>query len=132
VEISSNHKTRLIYDGVCNLCVGAVRFLNAIDRRQVVEYAPYQSLDPKVRRRYAATDRDLQGRMHIIQRNGSILKGADAIGELCQLLAPFRLVCSFFNTPFAERLYDFIAQRRYGFFGCRGSCYVPDAKKNSP
>ena len=115
----------LVYDGVCNFCVGAVRLLNAIDHGRAIEYAPYQSLGPAVRRKYALSDRDLQGRMHIVERNGAVLKGAAALAKVCRLLAPFTVVCSFLDTPLAERLYDFIARRRYRIFGCRESCYIP-------
>ena len=117
-------KPRLVYDGVCNLCIGAVRFLNAIDHSHAIEYAPYQTLDPELREKYALNAAELQGRMHIIREDGSLLKGAAAITEACRFLAPVTFVCGFFNTPLAQRLYDFIARRRYRLFGCRRSCYV--------
>ena len=119
------HKPRLVYDGVCNLCIGAVRFLNAIDHKHAIEYTPYQRLDPEITRRYALSEAELQGRMHMIWRNGSLVRGAAAICEVCKLLVPVTVVCGFFNTPLARRLYDFIARRRYRLFGCSDSCYVP-------
>jgi predicted DCC family thiol-disulfide oxidoreductase YuxK len=122
------HKPRLVYDGVCNLCIGAVRFLNAIDHKHTLQYAPYQQLDPQVTKNYALTEPDLQGRMHIIRPDGSLLKGSAAISEACKLLAPVRVICNFFNTPLAGRVYDFIARRRYTLFGCSDSCYVPGTK----
>jgi predicted DCC family thiol-disulfide oxidoreductase YuxK len=121
-------KPRLVYDGVCNLCIGAVRFLNAIDRKHAIEYAPYQRLDPEVRKRYALSAGELQGRMHLVWRDGSLVRGAAAISEACRLLAPITVVCDLFNTPLATGLYDFIARRRYRLFGCRDSCYVPGVK----
>jgi len=122
---SNAAKPRLIYDGVCNLCAGAVRFLIAIDPKHALEYAPYQKLSPEVREKRALSSSELQGRMHIIQEDGSILRGAAAIAEACRLLAPVVAICDLFNTPFAERVYDFIASKRYRLFGCRDSCYAP-------
>ena len=117
-------RPRLIYDGVCNLCVGAVKFLNIIDHSHTIDYAAYQRLDPEMMKSFQLRVVDLQGRMHLINGDGSLVKGAAAITEACRLLAPVTLVCELFNTPFAKRLYDFIAARRYGLFGCRDSCYA--------
>jgi len=124
-------KPRLIYDGVCNLCTGAVRFLNAIDRKHAVQYAPYQKLDPKERKRYGIKSSEFVGRMHIVRGDGSVVRGAAAIAEACKLLAPIIVICELFNTPAAEKLYDFIARRRYRLFGCRDSCYVPPVRADS-
>jgi len=123
------HKPRLVYDGVCNLCVGAVRFLNAIDHGHVFEYTPYQMLNLEVRKEYELNAQELQGRMHLIQRNGSLLRGAAAISQACRLLAPVTVICELFDTPFAQKLYDFIAGRRYRLFGCRDSCYTPNVNR---
>ena len=37
---------------------------------------------------------------------------------------PFSFICDVFKTSLAQRMYDWIARRRYRVFGCRGSCYV--------
>jgi predicted DCC family thiol-disulfide oxidoreductase YuxK len=113
----------VVYDGICNLCTGAVRFLNLIDRSHTFEYGPFQELGLGVRRRYGMSDREFQGRMHLIRRDGSLISGPVAIKEVCKLLAPFKFVCSLFSTSLAERMYDFIASRRYSLFGCRESCF---------
>jgi len=117
-------KPRLVYDGVCNLCVGVVKFLNLIDRNHAIDYAAYQRLDAETIKRFRLRVVDLQGRMHLIIGDGSLVKGAAAITEACRLLAPVSVICELSNTPFAKRLYDFIAARRYGLFGCRDSCYA--------
>lgn len=114
----------MIYDGVCNLCTGAVRFLNLIDRSHAFEYEPFQELGLGMVRKYGMSDRELQGRMHLIQRDGSLVSGPAAITEVCKRLAPFKLVCSIFSSSLADRIYDFIARRRYSLFGCRESCFV--------
>ena len=124
-------KPRVVYDGICNLCTGAVRFLNLIDRSHTFEYEPFQELGLGVRRKYGMSDREFQGRMHLIQRDGSLISGPAAITEVCKLLAPFKLVCSLFSTSLAERMYDFIASRRYSLFGCRESCFFVRESESS-
>lgn len=118
------NKPRLVYDGVCNLCTGVVRFLNAIDSKHAVEYTPYQKLGTDEMRMYGLSASELEGRIHIIRRDGSLVRGAAAIAEACKLLAPIIVLCELFNTPLAQRLYDCIARRRYSLFGCRDSCYI--------
>jgi len=65
--------------------------------------------------------------MNVIRRNGTVARGAVALAETCKLLAPISVICGLLNNPLAQRVYDFIALRRYRLFGCRDSCYVPAA-----
>ena len=121
---SANQKPRLVYDGVCNLCTGAVSFLHALQGEKLVQYTPFQNLGSDMRRAYGLTDEALQGRMYLIRSDGSLASGPFALVEVCKLLTPFSFLCSLFGTRFAQRLYDWVAQRRYRIFGCRESCYV--------
>ena len=120
-------KPWLIYDGVCNLCTGVVRFLNVIDHKHAIEYVPYQKLELGERKVYGPSILDLRGQMYMVGVDGSMVNGAAAITAICKLFAPIIRLCELFNTPFAQELYDFIARRRYKLFGCRDSCYVPAA-----
>jgi predicted DCC family thiol-disulfide oxidoreductase YuxK len=117
-------KPTLIYDGICNLCTTAVRFLYALDRGWRLEYLPSQELSQPLRDRYGLTQDRLQGQMRLIGRDGSIISGAVAIKEICKLIVPFGFVCNSFGARQAQQLYDWIARRRYRLFGCRGTCYV--------
>lgn len=119
-----NKKPRLIFDGICNLCTTAVRVLYALDRERRVEYVPSQHLSTGARRKYGLSEERLQGQMHLIQQDDSIVSGSAVIAELCELLSPFHIMSGLLRTPQAERLYGWIASRRYRLFGCRDTCYV--------
>lgn len=116
-------KPRLIYDGICNLCTTAACILYALDRGWHFEYVPSQKLSSRVRDRYGLTEELLQGQMHLIRADDSIASGPAAIAEICKLLTPFGVVCTILRTRQAQRLYDWIARRRYRLFGCKGTCY---------
>lgn len=73
---------------------------------------------------YGLTEEVLRGRMYLIRENGSVIGGPFAITEVCKLLTPFGIICDLFKTPIAERMYDWVAKRRYRIFGCRESSYV--------
>ena len=124
-------KPRLVYDGICNLCTGAVRFLNLIDRNNALQYEPFQGLGSRMREKYGLNDRQLQGRMHLIRSDGSLMSGPAAITEICNFLTPFKLICRLFSSSLAERVYNFVASRRYSLFGCRESCFVIGEAKTS-
>ena len=124
VRFHLSGKPRLVYDGVCNLCTNAARFLNVLDRDGQIQYVPSQRLGRAVRAKYGLNEQLLQGQMHLIQTDNSVLSGSSALADVCHLLFPFGAICNLFRTPLAQRLYSWIASRRYRLFGCRDSCYV--------
>ena len=124
VRFHLSGKPRLVYDGVCNLCTNAARFLNAIDRGGRIQYVPSQRLGRAVRAKYGLNEQLLQGQMHLIRTDSSILSGSSALADVCHLLFPFGAICNLFRTRQAQQLYRWIASRRYRLFGCRDSCYV--------
>ncbi len=125
-------KPRLVYDGVCNLCTAAVRFLYTLDKGRIVHYVAYQQLGSRIRRQYGLTADLLQGRMHLISEDGSLASGPIAMTEVCKLLTPFSFICNLFRTRLAQRLYDWVARRRYRVFGCRNTCYVIKPQSSLP
>lgn len=125
--MSSYHfdKPCLVYDGICNLCATAARILYALDHGWRLDYVPCQQLPRSVRVSYGLTNERLQGQMHLIQPDNSIVSGPVAIAEICKLLgAPVSCIRSLLGTHQARRFYDWIARRRYRIFGCRDDCYV--------
>lgn len=123
-RVAQFQKPRLIYDGICNLCVTAVTLLHFLDRSQRIDYVSYQILSSTIRRDYSLTDDQLEGQMHLLMHDGRLLSGSLAIGEVCRLIFPRCFVCNLFGRSQLQRLYVWIAKRRYLLFGCRDSCYA--------
>jgi predicted DCC family thiol-disulfide oxidoreductase YuxK len=117
-------KPCLVYDAMCNLCTTATRILYALDRGWGFKYLPSQQLSQRMRRHYGLTESVLQGQMYVILPDDSILGGSAAMGEICNSLAPFSYISSLLGTSQAQRLYSWIARRRYRLFGCRDTCYA--------
>ena len=118
----------LIYDGVCDLCTGAINFLYALDKGKSVEYVPFQQLNSSVRSKYLLNDELLQGRIYLILQNGSLARGPIAISEVCKLVSPFGFFCNLFKIRLAQLLYDWVATRRYMIFGRRAWCHTVGSK----
>ncbi len=118
---------RLIYDGICNLCTTATRLIHILDRGQLFGYVANQTLSRRFRKKYGLTEAMLQGQMHLIRSDGSIVSGSFVIAEICRALCPFTHVCRLMEFHKVQQLYGWIARRRYALFGCRDSCYVVHA-----
>ncbi len=123
--MSQQPKQILFYDGVCNLCHGAVRFA---DRwaNESVHYASLQSEFAKT----AIGDRvnltDLNTVYYL--KNGKLYKEADAFLHLAtDGKFPFNLVSIFFIVPSFIRnpIYRWVAKNRYKWFGEKTQCEIP-------
>ncbi len=118
-------KPRLIFDGICNLCISAVRILSSLDRSWRINYVPFQWLSMSARARLGLHEELLRGQMHLVRSNYSIVSGPEAVAEICELLTPFGFLCDpLLRTRQAHQLYSWVAKRRYRLFGCRTTCYI--------
>jgi predicted DCC family thiol-disulfide oxidoreductase YuxK len=128
----------LLYDGVCALCNGAVKFMMMRDRLDRFRYAPLQSdLGRDVLARFdihtfpdgvvLLTDA-LTPTEHLYHRS-------DAVAEaLRQLGAPWRVVgktLAILPRRLREWGYGVIARYRYRLFGRYDSCPVPSPEQRS-
>lgn len=117
----------IFFDGVCNLCNGAVQFVITHDKTEYFKFAALQSdfaqamlpdLNLKVKR----------GDSFILVENGKVfeqstaaLRVAKKLGGLWPLLYGFIIVPPLIRNA----VYRFIARNRYKWFGKRESCWIP-------
>lgn len=114
----------VLFDGVCNLCNGLVKFIIRHDRRGVVRFSSLQS-------HFARTilnEKSLETDSVIYLTEEKALIRSDAIlymfrdmGGLWKLLYGFIVVPKFIRDFF----YDLVARNRYRIFGKRETCMVP-------
>jgi predicted DCC family thiol-disulfide oxidoreductase YuxK len=123
----------VLYDGVCGLCDRTVQLLLRADRRGVLTFAPLQGeTAPAILRRHAIGDalqslvliRDpgTDGETAFTRSRAAFRIGA-ALGGLWRVLAWARFVVP---RPLADRAYDFVAARRYRWFGRFDACRLPE------
>jgi predicted DCC family thiol-disulfide oxidoreductase YuxK len=119
----------ILFDGVCNLCAGAVQWVIAHDRRREFRFASLQS--PAGRELIASS------RLHPVPdsvvlvdeagahtRSDAAIRIAQCLGLPWSLLACGRIVPRFFR----DGAYDWLARNRYRWFGKRETCMVPTAE----
>ena len=114
------------FDGVCNLCNGAVNFLLDRDRRGSLRFSTLQGATfARLRAEHPELDGvdsfvlwDGEG-LHL--RSSAALRVLVSLGGLWRACAVGLLM----PRPLRDRLYDFIARHRYRWFGRSDSCRVP-------
>lgn len=121
----------VLFDGVCNLCNGTVRFLLRRDRGGRLRFASLQSPPGESLLAECGYDANPLAGIVVVDAHGchrksdAILRIAAHLGWPYRLLTPTRWV----PQTVRDRLYDFVATHRYGWFGTRDACMRPTADR---
>ncbi len=119
----------LLFDGSCNLCNFWVNFLLAADSKHRLKFAALQSTGGKQLLLQHGYDSNVLESVILIDQAGfytksaAILKVLRLLGGLWRLLYVFVII----PRPIRDFLYNFIARRRYRWFGRRDQCRIPTA-----
>ncbi|MCR6616389.1 thiol-disulfide oxidoreductase DCC family protein [Bacillus velezensis] len=117
----------LLFDGVCNLCSGAVQFIIKCDPAGKISFASLQSDTARELLASEGLPTEQFDSMIFIE-NGRIYKKSAAVLKVSRhLRGAWRLSAVFFAVPrpLRDRAYSFIARRRYKWFGKREACMLP-------
>ncbi|MES2795922.1 MAG: DCC1-like thiol-disulfide oxidoreductase family protein [Bacteroidota bacterium] len=122
------NKPILLFDGVCNLCNGAVDFVIRHEKSSEIRFASIQSEASQSILKALGKDSSEMNTLYVVVNN-SILEKSEAILFLSKFLKKpwsFVQIFKFLPTSFLNIIYDFISKNRYRFFGKRESCRLPD------
>lgn len=117
----------LLFDGVCNLCNGLVRFLVRRDPAGRIRYASLQSEAGQALLARAGLPED-PDTVVLVEGDRAYTKSA-AVVRVAELLGwPYRLlrVARLLPRRLRDAGYDVVAANRYDWFGRRERCMVPD------
>ena len=119
----------LLFDGVCNLCDGAVRFVIANDPAGRFRFAPLQSGAARSVLAGTGVDPDALESLVLVDEGGAVHVGAEAaLGVGDRLRPPWPALAAAARAaprPLREAAYRFVARHRYRVFGTREACRVP-------
>lgn len=128
VPVDPSEHPILLFDGVCNLCAGAVRFAITRDREARLRFASLQSPEgQELLRRHGYEPGTLET-VVLIDAAGAHDRSTAALRLLRQLPAPWRWLgptLLVLPRPLRDAVYGFVARHRYGWFGRRDACLVP-------
>ena len=113
----------VLFDGVCNLCNGFVRFILERDRGGRFRFASLQS---DAARRLLGGDPPAET-MILMEGGKTYRKSAGALRIVRRLRFPWPLLYALVAVPHPLRdlVYDWVAGHRYAWFGRRESCLLP-------
>lgn len=122
-----NPHPTLFFDGVCNLCNGAVQWLILRDRKGLLRFASLQSDLGRRLMQEHGLDPDRLDSL-ILYHEGKLLMKSQAVLQLADLLGwPYRLGLVFRLLPalLRDSIYDWVARNRYRWFGKKEACMLP-------
>ena len=116
-------KIVIYYDGICFVCSSAINALIKMDKNNILYFSPLQSNYAK-----SSINKKFLKEMNsvIVRKNEKVFsKSYAAFVVLRELRSPLRYLFYLVPTFFADFIYDFIAKRRYSWFGKKEECIFP-------
>ncbi len=117
----------VVFDGVCHLCSRSVQFIIERDSESKFRFAPVQSKAGREQLERYAMDPDDVRSFVLIKDDRPFVKSDAAIEIAKELDGGWKLLVLVraVPRPLRDRVYDFIAERRYILFGKRDRCMTP-------
>ncbi len=124
---STDAAPTILFDGVCNLCDGTVRWVIAHDRGEKFRFASLQSRAARGVLEAAGAGDALPDSIVLVEGGRVRTRSDAAIGIARGLGFPWSLACVVALLPRALRdvVYDWVARNRYRWFGRQNACAVP-------
>jgi predicted DCC family thiol-disulfide oxidoreductase YuxK len=117
----------ILFDGVCNVCSGSVRFILPRDRRARFRFASLQS-DAAARLLTACGRPPGSLDSLVLIEDGRCYERSDAVLQIARRLPfPWKLAggLRIIPRPVRDGLYRSFAARRYRWFGKKDACDLP-------
>ena len=121
----------LYFDGVCTMCNAAVDFVIQRDHAAVFRFASLQG--DTARAQLGIVEGQSFGTLVVVdggvrlERSAAVLKIVAALGWPWRALAVFGWV----PVGLRDALYDFVAARRFRWFGRKDACRLPSAAERA-
>ncbi|XP_042500681.1 DCC family protein At1g52590, chloroplastic [Macadamia integrifolia] len=117
----------MLFDGVCNLCNGGVRFVRENDRDRNIRFEALQSESGRKLLRRSGRSPDDISSVVLVEKERSYIK-SDAVLKIMEYInLPFPQIAFFLQfVPMFMRdfVYDNVANNRYSIFGRSDSCEI--------
>lgn len=123
----------VLFDGVCNLCNGAVLFIIKRDKKDRFRFAALESdLGKELLARHNIDPGKIDS-IVLISGDSAFAKAGAALRIAKYLTGLWPLLYSLIIIPkfIADAVYDFIARNRYKWFGKKESCMIPTPELKS-
>ncbi|MFZ6009188.1 MAG: thiol-disulfide oxidoreductase DCC family protein [Bacteroidota bacterium] len=124
----------ILFDGVCNLCNGAVQFILRRDRKKNFKFASLQSSFGQQQLKKFGLDTNKLHSIIVLDAEGRFYEKSDAALFIAKHLSGLWPTLSFFKIVprfIRNAIYDLIARNRYRLFGKKDQCMIPTPELKS-
>ena len=131
MEIQEN---TVFFDGICNLCNGAVDFIIKRDKQKAIKFCSLQSKLAvdffKVKGKNASALESIcfWQDNKLLKKSRAVLSIASHLGWTWKFLS---IIAKPIPTFLADKIYDMVAKNRYRWFGKRDECRIPTEEERS-
>ncbi len=119
--------TIILFDGVCNLCNGFVRFVIKHDKKNVFKFVSLQSdFTQQLLQKNNLNTAELKS-IILFQNEKLFTRSTAALKIFKELNSGWKLIYAFIIIPkfIRDAVYNIIAKNRYRWFGKTDSCMIP-------
>ena len=134
MEILSENKKIVLFDGVCNLCDNAVQFIIKHDKKDVFRFASLQSqIGQEIIKKIGIDVSKIDSIILYEPENAYYHKSEAALNIAAGLSGAVSLLTVFkiFPAGFSNYFYDYIAKNRYSWYGKKDNCMIPSPELKS-
>ncbi len=117
----------ILFDGICNLCNGAVQFIIKHDPEKKFLFTSLQSeAGQQLLKEYKLPSENFNSFL-LLQDDTILSKSTAALKVARQLKSAWKLLYIFIIVPkfIRDALYSYIATNRYKWFGKKDDCMIP-------
>jgi len=123
----------ILFDGVCNLCNNAVKFVIKRDKKSSIKFAPLQSeTGQQLLQQYNLPIIEMNS-FFFIENNKAYDRSTAALRVCRHLKGLWPLCYGLIIVPkfIRDSIYDWIAKNRYKWFGQKDTCMIPTPELRS-
>ena len=120
-------KPIILFDGICNLCNGAVQFIIKHDPEKKFLFTSLQSdAGQQLLKEYKLPSENFNSFL-LLQDDTILSKSTAALKVASQLKSAWKLLYIFMIVPkfIRDAVYSYIAANRYKWFGKKDDCMIP-------
>lgn len=120
----------ILFDGVCNLCNGAINYVIKRDQKNVFKFAALQSEIGQELTAKFKIDGSKVDSIILIDGDKHHEKSTAALYIAKHLSGAYPLLFGFIIVPkfIRNAVYDYVARNRYKWFGKKDKCMIPTAE----
>jgi predicted DCC family thiol-disulfide oxidoreductase YuxK len=117
----------ILFDGVCNLCNGAVQFIIKHDKKNRFRFASLQSGTGQHLLEQYNLPADQLNSFILIENGKAYTRSTGALKVAKKLSGIWPMLYTFMIIPkiFRDSIYDWVARNRYKWFGKKNECMIP-------